>query len=383
MSEVVLENLLAQLEGSWRVQLEAFLKEKDDLSLNTKINYGKAFLALNKHIQMDLRVVDKQDLVEAFHAMSGEYESGSVNLYKTCVKRFYKWLLGRDEEYPLVVKWMKIKKTKVNHKQMREGLITEGEVVAMVKAGHHPRDKAFVATLYESAARIGEMLSLRMKDVKMDQYGAVLMVSGKTGIRPIRVVNSTPYLQAWMNFHPRKEEPDALVWINLKHPEKAIGRTFAFAMLKRLARKAGVKKNIHPHAFRHSRLTQLAKMLKEPEMRIFSGWTEESRAPSVYVHLSGRDVDQRILEVSGVKLAEEEMPKPSPLKPRLCPRCDYQNPADAKYCSRCSMVLDLKAALELDEERKRIDEVMELALKDPEVQRLLMDKMRQLITKSS
>jgi len=63
--------------------------------------------------------------------------------------------------------------------------------------------------------------------------------------------------------------------------------------------------------------------------------------PSIYVHLSGRDVDDAILDVYGLKKIEEEKPK---LTPRICPRCGMSNVYDAKFCSRCGLALDIKAA---------------------------------------
>ena len=53
-----------------------------------------------------------------------------------------------------------------------------------------PRDKALVMTLYVSGCGVGEILSLRVKHVTFDEFGAVLMVAGKTGERRVRVVSS-------------------------------------------------------------------------------------------------------------------------------------------------------------------------------------------------
>ncbi len=44
--------------------------------------------------------------------------------------------------------------------------------------------------------------------------------------------------------------------------------------------------------------------LKEPEMREFFGWGKNSEMPAVYVHLSGRDVDNSVLGIYGIKEAE-------------------------------------------------------------------------------
>ncbi len=48
-----------------------------------------------------------------------------------------------------------------------------------------------------------------------DKYGAVLMVTGKTGDRRIRLVASTLTLQSWLNDHPIKNDPEAYLWCRL------------------------------------------------------------------------------------------------------------------------------------------------------------------------
>ena len=69
-------------------------------------------------------------------------------------------------------------------------------------------------------------------------------------------------------------------------------------VFKKIARKAGIEKKVYPHLFRHSRATQLARYLTEMEMKIFFGWSKNSNMPSVYVHLSGRDIDEKIIQLA-------------------------------------------------------------------------------------
>lgn len=76
--------------------------------------------------------------------------------------------------------------------------------------------------------------------------------------------------------------------------------------LQRIAKKAGISKQIHPHLFRHSRATYMANYLTEAQMNVYFGWAQGSDMPGVYVHLSGRDVDDAILKANGVIEKEEQ-----------------------------------------------------------------------------
>jgi len=62
-------------------------------------------------------------------------------------------------------------------------------------------------------------------------------------------------------------------------------------MLKKTAVKAGIKKHIYPHLFRHSAATRDARYLTESELRLKYGWSGDSQMAQVYVHLSDADLD--------------------------------------------------------------------------------------------
>jgi len=63
---------------------------------------------------------------------------------------------------------------------VREQLITEEDISAMIKSCINPRDKAFFDVHYEAGTRPGEILSLKIKNVKFDNFGAFINVDGKT-----------------------------------------------------------------------------------------------------------------------------------------------------------------------------------------------------------
>ena len=96
--------------------------------------------------------------------------------------------------------------------------------------------------------------------------------------------------------------------------------------MKYVARKLGMTNPIHPHAIRHDRLTVLTRSygkkqgLSEMELRLVAGWEKNSAMPEVYVHLSGADVERKLLENAGlVDDASDRMD--TALEPRQCPRC--------------------------------------------------------------
>lgn len=118
------------------------------------------------------------------------------------------------------------------------------------------------------------------------------------------------------------------------------------------------------NALRHSGATRLATVLKETQTCEFFGWAKNSDMPSIYVHLSGRDIDETLFEQYGIKRLKRKEAKESQLTPRKCPRCKTENSVSAMYCQRCSAILDLATAIELEISRRDADEIMEIIMRE-------------------
>jgi len=113
--------------------------------------------------------------------------------------------------------------------------------------------------------------------------------------------------------------------------------------------------------FRHSQASVLADDLTEAQMNEYLGWKQGSKMPAIYVHLSGRNVDQKILELNGMKKREKTE---EAVAVRGCSRCGHINPPTGKFCMKCALPLDLKAALEIDDERLKHIAELERQLKE-------------------
>jgi integrase len=178
------------------------------------VKYMDTLYRIAKLIGKNFREVNKTDIQNFVKniEMNRSYSDWTKHDYKVILKIFFRWL-KQTEEYPEEVKWVKTAVKNSNHK-LPEEMLTEDEVKRILEATEHPRDRAFIAVLYESGCRIGEILTLRLKHVQADKYGAKIMVSGKTGMRSVRLIASAPYLLTWVNIHPVKDNPNVLSGLN-------------------------------------------------------------------------------------------------------------------------------------------------------------------------
>ncbi|MCM8803282.1 MAG: zinc ribbon domain-containing protein, partial [Candidatus Omnitrophica bacterium] len=110
--------------------------------------------------------------------------------------------------------------------------------------------------------------------------------------------------------------------------------------------------------------------LTEAQMKELFGWVQSSKMASVYVHLSGRNVDNALLQIHG--LAKEEDKKETVLKLKKCPRCQDVNDPTSQFCKKCGSPLDIETMMKLEENRKKYEDFVfellkRLAEKDPKV----------------
>ena len=284
------------------------------------------------------------------------YSEWSKYDYRVIVRFFYRWLFFKSFEgdYPDIVDWIEIRK-KGNNSLNADIILTKEEIEQMANITNNPRDRALVLTLYESGCRIGELLNMRIKDISFDEYGCRISVTGKTGNRRVRMIEYSKDLLAWLDSHPFKNNPESYVWVclNKPSPEHMLSTTAVNNLLKDLARRCNISKPIHPHVFRHARATHLAKHLPEAIMKQLFGWTQDSKMAGVYYHLSGKDVDEALLRMHGIK--QEEI-KENKASHKVCQRCGEINSILTHFCKKCNAPLDIKIMLEMEEQRQRIED---------------------------
>lgn len=302
------------------------------------IKYLSSLVSISKRLDVSFRNAKSEDIKKfAVWLGKSDYAEWTKQGLKIILKK-YMQRLGKEKE----IDWLKIKPVK--NGKLPEEILAEDDIKAIAGATYTSRDRAFVLSLYESGCRIGELLPLKLKHVSFDRYGAVFRVTGKTGDRRIRPVASTLALQNWLNDHPCKNDPEAYIWCkipsqyNPKWKNNHLSYGFVCRLLNELAEKAGIKKSVNPHAFRHARATFMASRLKEPEMREFFGWGSDSEMPATYVHLSGRDIDNSVLSIYGYQDAIKTQEPLLKVKP--CPRCQEPSDPASKFCKKCGMPLD-------------------------------------------
>lgn len=347
MNEKTIKKFLSELESEGKSEKRIMKCE------NVLTNFSK-------WLRKDFTKATEEDIRKVIgkHIERSDYAEWTKHDYKAIIKQLYKRLEGEGEYFPKKIRWIRTSIHK--SKQTLPEILSVEEVVKMIKTTSNVKYKAMISLLYESGARISELMNMKVRDIEFNGDGALIRLKGKTGERRIPIVNSEEHLRNWLNSHPSPDEPNSLLW-------GISGERFRDILL-RVAKKSGVNgKRIYPHLFRHSRASELAKTLTEPEMRQYFGWTGSSEMPNVYVHLSARDLTNAVLsKVHKIKESEIEEDNHK-FRFIECPRCKKRNPPDSKFCN-CGRVLDTKMAMEIEEKQNGINKLMDM--NDSELEKL-------------
>jgi len=154
-----------------------YLENVEELSYNRLYFHAINLRILAESMGNSFISPTTNDIIEALAKQrKRNLSEWTIEGYKATLKRFYYWL-GK----PDVVKDIKFKsKSKINYKKKPDWRISQEEVDLLIASCDNARDKAIISLLYDSGMRIGEILTLRIKDVVFDNYVMGTMVSGKT-----------------------------------------------------------------------------------------------------------------------------------------------------------------------------------------------------------
>ena len=264
-----------------------------------------------------------------------------------------------DDEKPKETRFIKTGVDEEKNKLLPQDILTEEEILKLISAIANIKYRVLTAILYDSGCRIGEVMELKIKDTHEDDFGYIIDVNGKTGKREIQLTFSSEYLRTWLSSHPSKK-PNDYLWVRAtteKNELKRFSYEIYCRVLKDTARRLGIKKRVTPHAFRHARATFWADKLTEQELKLQFGWKSSSDMPSTYVHLSSKNLKNKILEKSGNKKYKEAM-KNGELKSKnalitMECICGRENPVSEKSCLVCGRILVNRNINIMEEIRKK------------------------------
>lgn len=246
-------------------------------------------------LKLDLRRLEKclKDLME--EGLSARSQARMIS----SLKAFYKYLILEDylQENPAEL----LEGPKLDQKLPE--YLEEEEIAAMIDGIDRSkpegmRNVAIFETLYACGLRVSELVGLRLSDLFFKEE--LIRVIGKGNKE--RLVPINPLARKMIDIYrnevrvhmPIQKGSEDILFLNRRG--KALSRAMIFHLVKTSALKAGIRKKISPHTFRHSFATHLVK--HGADLRAVQEMLghESITTTEIYTHLSQQQLRETILK---------------------------------------------------------------------------------------
>lgn len=284
-----MRNIISNItDGSTKDFLE-YLKYERRVSVNTVDSYGENLLLLKNYTIKDLISLKKEDIKDFLDNV--EATARTKAHYLTVFNSFYKYLVFMDKIKSNPCDGIKAPKLE----KKLPTYLTNEEIaklfnIRLTKPVDY-RNKAILEVMYATGARISEVINLELNQIDFEE--CIIRVVGKgkkERIIPLDDVAIDALDNYINNYRPFliKNETCNYVFLN-KNGEK-ISRQMIFKMLKNLANKAGITKEISPHTLRHSFASNL--LNNGADLRVIQELLghENLETTEIYSHLQNKKI---------------------------------------------------------------------------------------------
>ena len=171
----------------------------DDLILKNicegrRMKYYQCLRVVSRWIHEGFHDPSKNDIKKVMIKFNDGYSEWTRDMHIKMIKKFYRKMLPK-RKFESPFEDLRIKQ--LGQKIQQSDLITVEEINPMIDSCNNAIDRAIFSTLFNSGCRIGKLLLIKIRGVKLGNYRAVIEVlfEGKTGTRPVRIIgDSVPYI---------------------------------------------------------------------------------------------------------------------------------------------------------------------------------------------
>ena len=242
-----------------------YLKIEKGLSINTIDSYSRDIKKLIKYLEENEITISpiaiKQDEIQEFiYTTSKLINARSQARLISGLRNFFNYLVFEEyrKENPIDL----IETPKIGRKLPDTLAIEEIDLLVSVIDLSEPqgeRNRTILETLYSCGLRVSELINLKISNLFFDEgFIQVIGKGNKQRFVPINI-HTQKFILLYINnirthITISKGFED---YVFLNRRGKNLTRVMIFTIIKNLTVKAGIKKKISPHTFRHSFATHL------------------------------------------------------------------------------------------------------------------------------
>jgi len=240
-----------------------YLKIERGLSSNTvnayRTDLEKYFIFLKKKGKKSLEEVTKEDIVDFLFSLRETHAISSIARFFSSIRSFYRFLFREKilkTDPTQLIEYPKLEK-KI------PGVLNFWEVEKLLKTPslrtpQGIRDRAILEVMYATGLRVSELARLKLKDVNMEI--GFLRCQGKGSkerIIPLGRI-AKKFLEKYIfDARPKLLKGKESEFLFLAQGGNPLSRQSIWKMIKKMVKRARIKKEVSPHTLRHSFATHL------------------------------------------------------------------------------------------------------------------------------
>lgn len=281
-------------------EYKSYLKLEKSLSQNTIDAYLRDLKKLEKFSENEPLKISQSDLEEFIYQYAKEnFAARSQARLISSIKSFFLFLQWEERRTDNPAELLETPKLGMK----LPDTLSETEIdqiISQIDLGlpEGERNRAILETLYGCGLRVSELTELKLSDLFFEEnFIRVIGKGNKQRLIPISeytIKFITIYTKEIRVHIPIQKGFEDYVFLNRRG--KKLTRVMIFTIVKKLAEKAGIRKNISPHTFRHSFATHLLKNgadLRSIQMMLGH---ESITTTEIYTHLDDRMIRDAVLK---------------------------------------------------------------------------------------
>ena len=286
------KELDTKIEKKNRLYIKEFLdylRYEKGSSNNTIIGYERDLMMFFEYIQEDVSEITEEHIFEYIEKLNRQLKRNTVLRKISSVRTFYKFCylnkMVKDDPTGMI--------KSLKREQRLPEVLTMDEVKKILdNCNHTPignQDRLIIKLLIATGARVSEILNLKIRDVENQDYEFIKVLGKGSKYRIVPIYDSLDVeIKKFIeNDRPKLKEADE----NFKlFP--SVRRENFWKKLKKIAKDAGIEKNVYPHIFRHSVATVL--LSNGADIRIVQEILGHANITTteIYTHVEKSDLKQ-------------------------------------------------------------------------------------------
>ena len=270
-------------ESKPEIQLPKGFKEQLILkrySQNTVKTYCSCLLKFKGHFKgQDIDSLSKEEINTflLYLVQEKKVSPSTQNQYINAIKFYYEKVLKQPR--------MAYVLERPNRAKKLPKVLTEQEVLMILKNSPNCKHKTILSLLYSAGLRVGELIGLRVQDVVWDKN--YLFVRGGKGKKD-RITLLSEHVAFLLRKYLQKYKPN--YWVIENHERKQYSSSSVRAILKNSTKKAALRKRVNPHMLRHSFASHLLE--KGTDLRYIQELLGHgsSKTTEIYTHVSKKSL---------------------------------------------------------------------------------------------